>query len=44
MKLNSIQRNLKKLNDSDLYKANAAMKLLFGKIWEKDEKEEHGDL
>ena len=44
MKLNSIQRNLKKLNDSDLDKADAAMKLLFGKIWEEDEKEEHGDL
>ena len=44
MKLNSIQRNLKKLNDSDLEKADAAMKLLFGKIWEEDEKEDHGDL
>lgn len=45
VKLNSIQRNLKKLNDSDLDKADAAMKLLFGKIWEGfDTTEEHGDL
>ena len=45
MRLNSIQRNLKKLTDSDLERAAAAMNLIFSDIWEEDmEKEEHGKL
>ena len=40
--LHSLQRNLKKLNDDQIKKANKAMKLLFDDIW--TDEEEHGDL